>query len=83
MARPPDIILVDYHLDNENGLDLIRTLRRSLGPRVPAVLVTADRSTELRAAAEKLDVLVINKPVKPAALRTMLTRYHRMLTAAE
>lgn len=82
-ARAPDLVLVDYHLDNENGLDVIRALRRSWGGRVPAVLVTADRSTELRAAAEKLDVPVINKPVKPAALRTMLTRYHRMLTAAE
>ena len=82
-ARPPDLILADYHLDNENGLDLIRSLRRSFGAQTPAVLLTADRSTELRAAADKQDIPVINKPVKPAALRTMLTRYHRMLTAAE
>lgn len=83
LQRPPDLILADFHLDNENGLDVIRTLRRGFGADTPAVLVTADRSTELRSAAEKLDVPVINKPVKPAALRTMLTRYHRMLTAAE
>jgi hypothetical protein len=38
------------------------------------VLVTADRSTEVRAAAEARGVSVINKPVRPAVLRTLLSR---------
>ena len=48
----------------------------------PAILVTADRSTEVRAAAELIDVPVINKPVKPAALRSLITRMRRMTPAA-
>lgn len=70
----PDIILADYHLDGENGLDAIDRLREIHGADTPAVLVTADRSTEVRAAAEARGVSVINKPVRPAVLRTLLSR---------
>jgi Na+/proline symporter/signal transduction histidine kinase/ActR/RegA family two-component response regulator len=82
-ARKPDIVLADYHLDNETGLEAVRRLRRFHGDDLPAVLVTADRSGEVRAEAEKLDIPVINKPVKPAALRAVLTRLHRIPAAAE
>ncbi len=82
--RPqPDIILADYHLDGENGLDVIRKLRAAYRSDVPAILVTADRSNEVRAAAAAIDVPVMNKPVKPAALRSMVTRFRRMAPAAE
>ncbi|EZQ14851.1 histidine kinase [Halopseudomonas bauzanensis] len=70
----PDIVLADYHLDGENGLDAIDRLRQIYGADTPAVLVTADRSTEVRAAAEARGVSVINKPVRPAVLRTLLSR---------
>lgn len=84
-AKPatPGIVLVDYHLDDENGLDAIAALRRRYGGDLPAALVTADRSTELRVAASAADIAVINKPVKPAALRTVLARHHRVRVAAE
>ena len=80
---PPDIVLADYHLDGEDGLSVIERLRAAYRTELPAVLVTADRSTEVRRAAEALDVSVINKPVKPAPLRSMITRARRMATAAE
>jgi Na+/proline symporter/signal transduction histidine kinase/CheY-like chemotaxis protein len=79
----PDVVLADYHLDGGNGLDAIKALRRRFGADLPAALVTADRSSELRVAAAADDISVINKPVKPAALRTLLARHHRMLSAAE
>jgi CheY-like chemotaxis protein len=80
----PDIILADYHLDGDkNGLDMIRHLRGVYGEDTPAVLITADRSGEMRMAADRLDVPVVNKPVKPAALRSMMTRVRRMAPAAE
>jgi Na+/proline symporter/signal transduction histidine kinase len=78
----PDIILADYHLDGETGLDLIGSLRERLGELVPAVLVTADRSNDVRQAAERLDVAVIHKPLKPAVLRALITRIRRMTPAA-
>jgi Na+/proline symporter/CheY-like chemotaxis protein/two-component sensor histidine kinase len=79
----PDIALVDYHMDNEDGIEAIGRLRAVYGAELPAVLVTADRSTEVREAARALDVAIIQKPVKPAVLRAMLARYRRLLSAAE
>ena len=78
----PHIVLADYHLDTGTGLETIRALRRVWG-NVPAVLVTADRSTEVRGAADAIDVPVINKPVKPAVLRSMMTRLRHSAEAAE
>jgi CheY-like chemotaxis protein len=78
----PDIILADYHLDGETGLDLIRKLRSRFGEATPAVLVTADRSNEVREMADQMDVSVINKPLKPAVLRSLMTRLRRMTPAA-
>ena len=52
------------------------------GGDTAAILVTADRSTEVRAAAERWTCRCINKPVKPAALRSLITRMRRMTPAA-
>jgi Na+/proline symporter/signal transduction histidine kinase/CheY-like chemotaxis protein len=82
-APAPDIILADYHLDGENGFEAIERLRRLYGEEIPAVLLTADRSTEVRALADQLDIPVINKPVKPAVLRSTLSRHQKLLAAAE
>jgi hypothetical protein len=46
------------------------------------VLITADRSSEVRSTAETLEIPVLNKPVKPAALRATVTRVRRMASAA-
>ena len=71
----PDIVLADYHLDGENGPrrdpQAAGAIRRAI---LPAILITADRSNEVRAAAELMDVPVINKPVKPAVLRSLMHR---------
>ena len=71
----PDIMLVDYHLGPETGFEAIASLRMRFGRSVPALLVTADRSSEVRGSAAELDIPIINKPVKPAALRSALTRH--------
>ena len=80
---PPDIILADYHLIGENGLDMIGFARERFGSEIPAVLITADRSNEVRDQAAVDGVIVINKPLKPAVLRTILSRYRQTQSAAE
>jgi CheY-like chemotaxis protein len=74
IGGPPDVIVADYHLDQGDGLFAIAALRARAGFEVPAVLATADRSQELRDAAESANVQVLNKPLKPAPLRALLTR---------
>jgi signal transduction histidine kinase len=69
----PDLVLMDYHLDQTSGLDAIEWLRHNVGGHLPAALVTADRSAAVRALAEDRGVAVVTKPVKPAALRAAIS----------
>jgi CheY-like chemotaxis protein len=80
----PDGLLVDYHLDEGNGIDAVAELRRRFGADLPAILITADRSPRVRAEAGAKDIEVLNKPLKPAALRALLAQYRvRRVAAAE
>lgn len=83
VAAPPDILLVDYHLDESNGLAAIADIRWKYGPDLPAVLITADRSPGVRDAAAKAGVRVLHKPLKPAALRALVAQLSIQRTAAE
>ena len=79
----PDIVIADYHLDEGDGLSAIAAVRGELEPGLPAVLVTADRSPELRERAAEGEISVLNKPLKPAALRALLSRVRVARIAAE
>ena len=79
----PDGLLVDYHLDGGNGLGAITELRRRYGHDLGVILVTADRSAHVREEARAAGVLVLNKPVKPASLRALMTQWRVQRVAAE
>ncbi len=80
----PDGLLVDYHLDEGNGIDAIRELRRRFGHDLAAILITADRSPRVREEARAHNIQVLHKPLKPAALRALLTRSRvKQIAAAE
>jgi Na+/proline symporter/signal transduction histidine kinase len=79
----PEVIIADYHLDSGDGVAAIRALREQFGRNIPAILATADRSPEVRDAAAREDAVVMNKPIKPAPLRALLTRFSAMREAAE
>jgi len=82
--RPVTGLLVDYHLDRGNGVAAIRDIRRRFGETIPAILITADRSPHVRAAARDERIAVLNKPVKPASLRALLGQWRiQQLVAAE
>jgi len=77
-------LLVDYHLDRGNGVAAIRDIRRRFGESIPAILITADRSPHVRAAAREEKIAVLNKPVKPASLRALLGQWRtQQMVAAE
>ncbi|MBV9519004.1 MAG: response regulator, partial [Hyphomicrobiales bacterium] len=79
---PPHFIIADYHLDRTDGLAGIAMLRGHFGARIPAILITADRDRSLRQKAVAEEVDLLHKPLKPAALRALLTR-KAALAAAE
>jgi len=82
-GNQPDGLLVDYHLDEGNGMSAIAELRRRLGRHVPAILITADRSRHVREEARTEGVHVLNKPLKPASLRALITQWRVQRVAAE
>jgi signal transduction histidine kinase len=80
----PDVVLADYHLgDAENGLEAIVRLRAIYGSELPGILITADRTAEVRDRAAEENVYVLHKPVKPASLRALLSQARVASTAAE
>jgi signal transduction histidine kinase/ActR/RegA family two-component response regulator len=81
-ASAPAGLLVDYHLDHGDGIAAIADLRRRYGAGMPAILVTADRTAAVREAANAQDIQVLNKPIKPAALRALLAQWRMQRVAA-
>jgi CheY-like chemotaxis protein len=82
--RGLDMMMVDYHLDAEaDGLRCIEALRQHFAVQTPAILITADRSEAVKAAAQSRGLHVLNKPIKPAALRALITRSISARQAAE
>ena len=79
----PEVMLVDYHLDEGTGLDAIKQLRWRFGADMLAILITADRTPALREEAAEMNVHVLNKPLKPAALRALLAQWRAQKLAAE
>lgn len=81
-ATMPNGLLVDYHLDEGNGIDAIRSLRQRFGTTLPAILITADRSLHVRDEARAANIQLLHKPVKPAALRALLAQWRVLRVAA-
>jgi len=82
----PDGLLVDYHLDSGDGLGAIKELRRRGHPDerdIPAIVITADRSLHIREQARTEGAHVLNKPIKPASLRALMSLWRVQRVAAE
>jgi Na+/proline symporter/signal transduction histidine kinase len=72
----PQLALVDYHLDHgDTGTELMAWLRTTLGEPVPGVVISADGRSEMVAQVHAAGLDYLPKPVKPAALRALLSRY--------
>jgi len=72
----PQLALVDYHLDHgDTGTELMAWLRTRLGEPVPGVVISADGRPETVAQVHAAGLDYLAKPVKPAALRALLSRY--------
>ncbi|HEX6364171.1 MAG TPA: ATP-binding protein [Albitalea sp.] len=68
----PDLLIVDYRLENGlNGVDALNALRGRFGP-VPAIVVTGSTMTGLEQEAHDKDFHLLIKPVVPNKLRAMI-----------
>jgi signal transduction histidine kinase/CheY-like chemotaxis protein len=70
---PPALIIADYHLDDgQLGDDVIAALRARTGVQIPALIVSADRSEEVKLRIQSAGLAMLHKPVKPAQLRALM-----------
>lgn len=68
----PDLMLVDYQLgDGMTGVDFIRAIRAEHGD-LPARIITANRSSQLREECARAEIEILMKPIDPQALMQFL-----------
>lgn len=70
----PALMLFDFHLDDgDTGLALRERLPVSAHD-IPCVIITADHSEAVRNAVRDSGAWLLHKPLKPIALRALMTR---------
>lgn len=71
----PQVIVSDYRLqDDVNGIEAIGVLRSDLHRAVPACLMSGDTLPTLAQQAQQAGLSLLQKPVRPAKLRSLLRR---------
>ncbi|WP_334013202.1 hybrid sensor histidine kinase/response regulator [Alteromonas sp. S167] len=68
-----DVLIADYHLNHgEKGTDVTNSLYEAGMQFTLSVLITANRSNEVRQEADELGMAYLPKPAKPPALKRLL-----------
>ena len=71
--REPDVLIADYHLnDGEIGVSALAAIAGRCQRPIPAIITTADRTDAVRDAVREAGLHLLNKPLKPARLRSLL-----------
>jgi CheY-like chemotaxis protein len=50
----------------------VAALRKAAGRDIPSVIITADRTEDVKARLAAAKLPVLNKPIKPAQLRALM-----------
>lgn len=71
----PQLLLIDYHLDDgHTGTQLIKYIREKLNQaELPAIIISADNTSEMLEHLNKENLDFIKKPIKPAQLRAIIS----------
>lgn len=68
-AGPPDGVLLDLHLPDGSGLELLRELRAADGTaRLPVLVLTAEGEERVLREARRLGAALVTKPFSPTKL---------------
>jgi DNA-binding response OmpR family regulator len=69
----PDAILLDIHLPDGSGVDLLRELREHPATAtIPVMILTAEGEERVLAEARRLGAQTITKPFSPTKLRAQV-----------
>jgi PAS domain S-box-containing protein len=73
-TAPLDLLIADYHLDNDvNGVDVVAEIMQQRPDQPPVLMVTANYSNELKQQMRELGYQLMHKPIRPLKLKTMLS----------
>ncbi|BCL70110.1 hypothetical protein TUMSATVNIG1_20690 [Vibrio nigripulchritudo] len=68
-----EMLIVDYHLDNgETGLEMARHVHQNRSRPIPTIVLSANRSEELKHEVRDCGYLLLNKPVSPVRLKATI-----------
>ncbi|WP_206675512.1 hybrid sensor histidine kinase/response regulator [Solimonas terrae] len=70
----PDLMLLDYRLGSGEGPDCLPALNARWGRSVPVIVISAERDAALLARAREAGWGFLAKPIRPAALRALISR---------
>ena len=73
----PDLIISDFRLKGETGIEAIARLRSALQTPIPAFLISGDILPELLHEARTSGFHLLHKPVSPITLRAMMSQLLR------
>jgi len=70
----PDFILADYRMPGDtNGCQFIQSIHEEIG-FIPSLIITGDTGADVIDEIKKANLVMLNKPLKPAQLRLAMTR---------
>lgn len=69
-----NLLIADYHLDNDcNGLDAVARINVRRTQPLPALMITANYSNDLKQQIRELGHTLMHKPVRPLKLKTAMS----------
>ncbi|MGR4043711.1 hybrid sensor histidine kinase/response regulator NahK/ErcS' [Pseudomonas sp. 910_21] len=69
-----DLLIADYHLDRQqNGIDAVARINARRALAIPAMMITANYSNELKQQLRELGHTLMHKPVRPMKLKTAIS----------
>ncbi len=70
----PQFILADYRMPGYvNGCELVKIIQQKTG-KVPALIITGETCKEVLTEIQEANLMMLNKPAKPAQLRLAMMR---------
>lgn len=69
-----DLLIADYHLDHQqNGIDAVARINARRALAIPAMMITANYSNDLKQQLRELGHTLMHKPVRPMKLKTAIS----------
>ncbi|MDH5377875.1 MAG: response regulator, partial [Gammaproteobacteria bacterium] len=69
-----DLLLVDYRLSGENGVEVTKRIQAKVGRDVPALIMTGDTAVSKIHDFSRLKLKVLFKPVEPQTLQKEISK---------